>query len=51
MLEFAVLGVPRVRTELSAPYVDHNLLQVDWRNADDHLFLRSACEKFGIWYS
>ncbi|MGH2794908.1 MAG: aconitate hydratase [Actinomycetota bacterium] len=51
MLEFAALGVPRVRTELSAQYVDHNLLQVDWRNADDHLFLRSACEKFGVWYS
>jgi aconitate hydratase len=51
MLEFAALGVPRVLTELSAQYVDHNLLQVDWRNADDHLFLRSACEKFGVWYS
>lgn len=51
MLEFAALGVPQVRTELSAQYVDHNLLQVDWRNADDHLFLRSACEKFGIHYS
>ena len=51
MLEFAGLGIPRVRTELSAQYVDHNLLQVDWRNADDHLFLRSACEKFGVWYS
>ncbi|MGH2725801.1 MAG: aconitate hydratase [Actinomycetota bacterium] len=51
MLEFAALGIPRVRTELSAQYVDHNLLQVDWRNADDHLFLRSACEKFGVWYS
>jgi aconitate hydratase len=51
MLEFAGLGIPRVRTELSAQYVDHNLLQVDWRNADDHLFLRSACEKFGVWYA
>jgi aconitate hydratase len=51
MLEFAALGVPRVRTQLSAQYVDHNLLQVDWRNADDHLFLRSACSKFGLWYS
>jgi len=51
MLEFAALDIPRVRTELSAQYVDHNLLQVDWRNADDHLFLRSACERFGVWYS
>jgi aconitate hydratase len=40
-----------VRTELSAQYVDHNLLQTDYRNADDHLFLRSACRKFGVWYS
>ncbi len=40
-----------MRTELSAQYVDHNLLQTDYRNADDHLFLRSACRKFGVWYS
>ncbi len=51
MLEFEVLGIPRVRTELSAQYVDHNLLQEDFKNADDHLFLRSACKKFGLWYS
>jgi aconitate hydratase len=51
MLAFDAMGVGRVRTELSAQYVDHNLLQTDYRNADDHLFLRSACRKFGIWYS
>ncbi len=51
MLEFEAMNVPRVRTELSAQYVDHNLLQTDYRNADDHLFLRSACQKFGVWYS
>lgn len=51
MLEFEALGLPRVRTELSAQYVDHNLLQEDFKNADDHLFLRSACKKFGLWYS
>ncbi|MGH9063552.1 MAG: aconitate hydratase [Acidimicrobiales bacterium] len=51
MLELEAMGLPRVRTELSAQYVDHNLLQVDFRNADDHLFLRSACERFGLWYS
>ena len=51
MLEFEALGIPRVRTELSAQYVDHNLLQEDFKNADDHLFLRSACRKFGLWYS
>jgi predicted aconitate hydratase len=51
MLEFEALGIPRVKTDLSVQYVDHNLLQVDWRNADDHLFLESACRKFGVWYS
>lgn len=51
MLEFEALGLARVRTELSAQYVDHNLLQEDAKNPDDHLFLRSACRKFGIWYS
>lgn len=51
MLEFEAIGIPRVRTELSAQYVDHNLLQEDFKNPDDHLFLRSACRKFGLWYS
>ena len=51
MLEFEAMQVPRVKTELSAQYVDHNLLQTDFKNADDHLFLLSACKKFGVWYS
>ena len=51
MLEFEAMGVPRIRTELSAQYVDHNLLQIDFKNADDHIFLREACQKFGLWYS
>lgn len=51
MLEFDSLGIDRVRTEVSVQYVDHNLIQTDYKNADDHLFLRSACEKFGVWYS
>jgi aconitate hydratase len=51
MLEFEAMKIPRVRTELSAQYVDHNLLQMDYKNPDDHLFLRSACKKFGVWYS
>jgi aconitate hydratase len=51
MLELEAMGVERVCTELSAQYVDHNLLQTDFKNADDHLFLRSACHKFGLWYS
>ena len=51
MLELEAMGLDRVRTELTAQYVDHNLLQTDFRNADDHLFLRSACQRFGVWYS
>ena len=51
MLEFEAMQIPRVKTELSAQYVDHNLLQTDFKNADDHLFLLSACMKFGVWYS
>ena len=51
MLELEAMKISRVQTELSAQYVDHNLLQVDFKNADDHLFLRSACRKFGVWYS
>ena len=51
MLEFEALGLSQVKTELSAQYVDHNLIQEDYKNADDHLFLRSACLKYGLWYS
>jgi len=51
MLEFEAMDIPHIRTELSVQYVDHNLLQEDFKNADDHLFLRSACKKFGLWYS
>jgi aconitate hydratase len=51
MLELEAMGLDRVRTELSAQYVDHNLVQQDFKNADDHLFLLSACKRFGIWYS
>ncbi|MCB9057283.1 MAG: aconitate hydratase [Calditrichae bacterium] len=51
MLEFEAMGLPKVKTEISAQYVDHNLLQNDFKNADDHIFLRSACKKFGVWFS
>ena len=51
MLELEAMGLDTVRTEVSAQYVDHNLLQTDERNPDDHLFLLSACKRFGIWYS
>ncbi|WP_296931631.1 aconitate hydratase [uncultured Marinobacter sp.] len=51
MLELEAMGLGQVKTELSAQYVDHNLIQADNRNPDDHLFLRSACERFGVWFS
>lgn len=51
MQELEALGLDRVRTEVSVQYVDHNLLQADERNAEDHLFLRSAARRFGLWYS
>jgi aconitate hydratase len=51
MLEFEAMNIPRIRTDLSAQYVDHNLLQMDFKNPDDHIFLRSACRKYGLWYS
>ena len=51
MLELEALGLDRARTQLSVQYVDHNLLQADERNMADHEFLRSACHRFGLWYS
>ena len=51
LLEFMAMGVPRVKTEVAVTYVDHNLLQTDFKNADDHRFLRTACAKFGLIHS
>jgi aconitate hydratase len=51
MLEFEALGVEQVRVELAAQYVDHNLLQTDFRNADDHRYLQTACQRYGIHFS
>ncbi len=51
MLELEAMGVDRVKTEVSAQYVDHNLIQEDYKNADDHLFLQSAARRFGVWFS
>jgi len=50
-LEFEALGIPRVRTDLSVVYVDHNTLQIGFENADDHLFLQSFAAKYGLWFS
>lgn len=51
MLELEAMGTKRVKATVAAQYVDHNILQTDFKNADDHLFLQSACRKFGIWFS
>ncbi|WP_413099540.1 aconitate hydratase [Streptomyces sp. Inha503] len=51
MQELEALALDRVRTEASVQYVDHNILQADERNAEDHLFLRSAARRFGLWFS
>ncbi|NDZ79316.1 aconitate hydratase [Streptomyces sp. SID10853] len=51
MQELEALGLDRVRTEASVQYVDHNIIQTDERNAEDHAFLRSAARRLGVWYS
>jgi aconitate hydratase len=51
MLELEAMRVERVRIDRAVQYVDHNLLETDNLNGDEHLFLRSACRRFGIWYS
>ena len=51
MLEFESFEIPKVKTELSVQYVDHNLLQMDNRNRDDHEYLRTASSKYGIFFS
>jgi len=50
-LQFEALGIPRVKTELSVSYVDHNMLQSGFENADDHRFLQSIAAKYGIYFS
>ncbi|MDP8214539.1 MAG: aconitate hydratase [Candidatus Euphemobacter frigidus] len=50
-LEFESLNIPRVRTELSVSYVDHNTLQSGFENADDHRFLQSFASRYGIYFS
>ena len=50
-LEFEAIGKKRVETELSVIYIDHNTLQLGFENMDDHLFLQSCAEKFGLYFS
>jgi len=51
MLELEKIGINKVSAEVAVQYVDHNLLQTDFKNADDHAFLQSAAKKFGYWFS
>ncbi|MBN2065310.1 MAG: aconitate hydratase, partial [Candidatus Thermoplasmatota archaeon] len=50
-LQFEAMGVPKVETELSVSYVDHNTVQIGYENADDHKYLQSIAAKYGIIYS
>ncbi|HWQ69063.1 MAG TPA: aconitate hydratase [Patescibacteria group bacterium] len=50
-LQFEAMGIPRVKTKLSVSYVDHNMLQTGFENADDHRFLQSIAAKYGIYFS
>ncbi|WP_314640965.1 aconitate hydratase [Stomatobaculum longum] len=50
-LAFEAIGLPRVRTECSVSYLDHNLLYVNNMTPDDHIYLQSAAKKFGVWVS
>ena len=51
MLELEAMHLDRVKTDLSGHYVDHNLIQADYKNPDDHLFLCSAAQRFGLRFS
>ncbi len=50
-LQFETIGVPRVKTEVSVSYVDHNTLQTDFKNQDDHRYLQSVAAKYGLYFS
>ncbi len=50
-LEFETMGIPRVKTELSVAYIDHNTLQSGFENADDHRFIQSMAKKYGLKFS
>ncbi|MBQ6314282.1 MAG: aconitate hydratase [Mogibacterium sp.] len=50
-LEFESMGIPRVKTERSVAYIDHNTLQSGFMNADDHRYIQTVAAKHGVWYS
>jgi predicted aconitate hydratase len=51
MLEFEALGIDRIKVEMAAQYVDHNTLQADFKNADDHIYLQTASARYGVYFS
>ena len=51
MLELEAFNLTKTKPEVAVQYVDHNLLQTDYKNMDDHLFLQSAAARFGFWFS
>ena len=51
MQALEAIGLDRIQVDLAVQYVDHNIIQADFRNADDHAYLRSCAEAFGIWFS
>lgn len=51
MLELEAFNLNKIKPEVAVQYVDHNLLQTDYKNMDDHLFLQSAAARFGFWFS
>lgn len=50
-LQFGAIGIDRIKTELSVSFVDHNMLQTDFRNADDHKFLKTIAQRYGLHFS
>ncbi|MHA1240762.1 MAG: aconitase family protein, partial [Promethearchaeota archaeon] len=50
-LQFEAIGIPKIQTELSVSYVDHNTLQTDFKNPDDHRYLQSIAAKYGLYFS
>jgi len=50
-LQFEAMGIPKIKTELAVSYVDHNMLQTNFRNPDDHKYLQTVAAKHGAWFS
>ncbi|HXA00556.1 MAG TPA: hypothetical protein VNW99_01130, partial [Cytophagaceae bacterium] len=51
MLELEAFDLDKIKAEIAVQYIDHNLLQTDYKNMDDHVFLQSAAARFGYWFS